>query len=352
MTGADGAPPRVALRIAQVAPVARAVRTGTGESVEELVALLTNELVSRGHEVTLYATADSQTSARLRSVHERGYDEHCDLWDWYRVASFHAALAFRSADDHDVIHAHDFHFSLPFAGLTSVPLIETPHVELAPEVVAAYRAQPAVHVAAISDWQRGPLRERSNVSVIPHGIDFGAFPYGDRAGDYLLFLGRMLPDKGPAEAIRIARAAGMRLVLAGPAQDGYDVAADPQVDAEDVRWVGRVDVAERNRLLRNAAALLFPARYPEPFGLVLVEAMACGTPVLATALGAVPEIVQQGVTGFTAPSWEQLVALVPAVLELDRATVRRAAEQRFGIARMVDAYEQLYQSVASPGARG
>lgn len=335
-----------ALRIAQVAPVASPVLPGRGESVEQVIGLLTEGLLARGHDVTLYATADSQTSARLRSVHARGYDEEDELWDWYRAESFHAALAFERAADHDVIHAHDFHFALPFAGLTAVPLVDTPHTEIAPEVMAAYERRPDVHVVAVSEYQRSLLGDRPNVTVIPHGIPFSAFPLGERPESYLLFVGRMLADKGPGDAIRIAQTAGMQLILAGPAQDGYDVRAEAGVDGERIRWLGPVGVEERNRLLAGAVALLFPLVYPEPFGLVLVEAMACGTPVLASELGAAPEIVEQGVTGYTAPTWQALAELVGAAAALDRRTVRRAAAERFDVERMIDAHEALYRRVA------
>jgi glycosyltransferase involved in cell wall biosynthesis len=338
--------PSRALRIAQVAPVAAPVREGDGDSVEQLVAVLTEGLVRRGHDVTLYATGNSQTSARLRSVHPRGYDEDDAVWEWYRVESLHAALAFEHAAEHDVIHAHDFHYALPFAGLTSTPLVDTPHVEIAPEVLTGYRRHPGVHVVAVSEYQRRSLGDVPRVTVIPHGIPFDAFPFGDGGGDHLLFLGRMLPDKGPAEAIRIARAAGMPLILAGPAEEDYDVREEGLVDGDRIRWVGRVGPQERNRLLASATALVFPLTYPEPFGLVLIEAMACGTPVLATALGAVPEIVEEGVTGFTAPSWKRLAKLVPAAAALDRATVRRAAAARFDAERMIDAHEALYRRIA------
>jgi glycosyltransferase involved in cell wall biosynthesis len=336
---------RSALRIAQIAPVASAVRPGDGESVEQLVALLTEGLAARGHDVTLYATGDSQTSARLRAVHARGYDEEHELWDWYRAESMNAALAFEHAAEHDLIHAHDFHFALPFAGLTPTPLVDTPHTEIAPEIMAAYRRRPDIHVVAVSGHQRRAFGERPNVSLIPHGIAFDSFPFGAGEGGHLLFLGRMLADKGPARAIKIAQAADMPLILAGPAQDGYDVHEEAKVDGERIRWVGRVGVEERNRLLAGATALLFPLAYPEPFGLVLLEAMACGTPVLATDLGAAPEIVEQGVTGFTTPDWEELAALVPAAAALDRAAVRRAAAARFDAEHMVDAHEALYRRI-------
>lgn len=340
MSAPDGA-----LRIAQVAPVASPVRPGQRDSVEQLVAHVTEGMVARGHDVTLYATANSRTTGRLRAIYETGYDEQDGVWHWYRAESFNAAQAFEHASDHDVIHAHNFNFSLPFAPFTRTPVVDTPHTEISPEVIAAYRRHPEVRVVAVSDYQRRLLGELSNVTVIPHGIPFETFPFGDGGGGYLLFLGRMLADKGPAQAIRIARATDMPLILAGPAEDGYDVRAEPGLDGDRIRWVGPVTTGVRNSLLAGAVALLFPLIYPEPFGLVLLEAMACGTPVLGTELGAVPEIVEHGVTGFTAPSWEGLPDLVAPVSALDRAAVRQTAGERFDVRRMIDRHEALYRQL-------
>jgi glycosyltransferase involved in cell wall biosynthesis len=336
------------LRIAQIAPVAAPVRPGEGDSIEQLVSLLTEELVRRGHEVTLYATGDSSTSARLRALHPRGYDEDDEIWDWRFAETCHAGNAFEHAHEHDLVHAHNYGCAIPFAPLVGLPVLDTPHVELAPEVRAAYMRTPDVHVVAISAFQAAAVAGRPNVSVIPHGIDVQAFPFAARGGDYVLFLGRMLADKGPAQAIRIAREAGMPLVLAGPVEDDHDLLAHPDIDGDGIRYVGRVGPQERNRLLAGAAALLFPVIYPEPFGLVLIEAMACGTPVVAAGLGAVPEIVTEGLTGLTAASWEGLAELIPRARALDRAAVRAEAEQRFDFRRMVDDHEVLYRRLTAP----
>jgi glycosyltransferase involved in cell wall biosynthesis len=323
------------------------VRPGEGDSIEQLVSALAEGLAARGHEVTLYATEDSVTSADLRSLYARGYDEDDELWDWQLRESLHAAHALERAGDHDVVHAHDYHFAVPFSGLVSTALVTTHHTELSPELVEAYARRPELQVVAVSAYQRECLGDRVNAAVIHHGIDAGAFPFDAGAGEYLLFLGRMIADKGPGEAIRIARAAERPLVLAGPAEEGYDVTLEPGFDADGVQYAGRVDAGERNRLLAGAAALLFPVAYPEPFGLVLLEAMACGTPVLATALGAVPEIVDEAVTGYTAPSWQDLAALVPAAAALDRPTIRRVAERRWDVGRMVDEHEALYRRLVA-----
>jgi glycosyltransferase involved in cell wall biosynthesis len=334
------------LRIAQVAPAATPVTPGQGDSVEQLVSLLTEGLLARGHEVTLYATGDSRTQARLRAVHEHGYDVEHQAWDWYRAEAFHAAQPFEHAGEHDLIHAHDFHFTLPFSRLSATPLIETAHTEIPPEVLSELGAREDVHLVLVSDYQRGAVGPRPNVSVIPHGIDFDSFPLGTRPEGYLLFLGRMIADKGPADAVRIAQAAGMPLVLAGPAEDGYCVDREIPIDGERVRWVGRVDARERNRLLAGATALLFPLVYPEPFGLVMVEAMACGAPVLATRMGAAAELIEPGVTGYTAPDWESLATLVGDAAQLDRARIRETARQRYDKELMIDRHEALYREIA------
>jgi glycosyltransferase involved in cell wall biosynthesis len=332
------------LRIALVAPVAAPLRPGGGDSVEQLVGTLAEALVARGQEVTVYATGNSDTAAHLRSVHAGGYDEEDKMWDWFRHESFHAAAAFEQAREFDVIHSHDFHFTLPFSRLTATPLIETAHVELAPEILLELKRRPEVHLVTVSGYAAREVERRPNHSVIPHGIDFDSFELGAGDGGYLLFLGRLIADKGPADAVRIAAAAGLPLVLAGPAQEDYDLAAE--VDLQGVECVGWVDAAERQRLLAGARALLFPNRYGEPFGLVLLEAMACGTPVLGTAVGATPEIVDEGITGYTAPGWEGLAGRTEEVARLDRRRVREHARSRFSVQRMVDAHLALYRSVA------
>jgi len=338
------------LRIAQIAPVASAVRPGAGDSIEQLVGLLCDGLVRRGHEVTLYATGDSVTSARLRSLRTRGYDDDEELWDWQFSEAVHAAAAFAHAEEHDVIHAHNLHFALPFAPLVQAPVVETQHVDSSPEVREAQRRCATVHLAAASEHQRALLGTGLDVTVVPHGVDIATFPFSAVPGEYLLFLGRMLADKGPGDAIRIAHAADMPLVLAGPLVDGEEAALEAVLDGERVRHLGPVDHGTRDTLLAGAAALLFPVTYPEPFGLVMVEAMACGTPVLATALGAVPEIVEDGLTGFTAASWETLADQVPEALALDRRAIRARAEERFDAGRMVENYEALYYRVTSGAA--
>ena len=338
-----------ALRIAQIAPVGIATRRGAGESIQELVALLCDELVARGHHVTLFATGDSNTSARLRYRFERGYVQHEQLWDWQFAEYTHVGHAYAQATEFDVVHCHSYHFGLPFARFVSTPNVHTPHVEMEPAVIDAYKRSPQVQLVAVSDFQRRAYAGCPNVELIPHGIDAAACPFEETGGDYLLFVGRMIDDKGPAEAIDIAREAGMPLVLAGPAEDGYDEKIAPLIDGPAVRYLGRVDPPERDRLLAGAAALLYPLLHAEPFGLVPVEAMACGTPVLGVRIGALPELVEPGLTGYLAPSWDRLAELVPRALELDRRVIRQRALERFDCTRMIDAHEALYRRLSEGG---
>ena len=330
------------LRIAVLAPVAMAIRPGEGDSIEQLVSLLVEELVRRGHSVTLFATGASETSAELRSVYAHGYDESGDIWDWRLAETMHAARAFEQAEEFDLIHSHAYHFALPFTRLVRTPVVTTYHVEMDEDVLGAFAQYPEARLVAVSDCQRASLSGLEGVSVIPHGIDTDAFPFSPDPGDYLLFLGRMIPDKGPVDAIRIAEQAGLPIVLAGPASEYFTEAVEPLVDGDRVRYAGRVGPEDRDRLLAGAAALVFPSSYPEPFGLVMVEAMACGTPVVATALGAAPEIVESGVSGHVGATPEDLAELVGPTMALDRRRVRQRAVERFDYARMVDDYEALY----------
>jgi glycosyltransferase involved in cell wall biosynthesis len=330
------------MRIAQIAPVGTAVRRGVGESVEQLMTLLCDELVRRGHEVTLFATGDSETSAELRHHFERGYEHEEELWDWQYTEYMHVGHAYSQAAEFDVMHCHSYHFGLPFVEFVTVPNVHTHHVQMDPIVIDSYRRLGRVQLVAVSEFQARAYHG-CDVELIPHGIDTDAFPFGEGRGEYLLFLGRMIEDKGPIQAVEIARRVGMRLVLAGPAEDGFDDAVAPLIDGDQIRYVGRVDPPERDRLLAGAGALLYPLMYPEPFGLVPVEAMACGTPVVAVGIGAVPELVEPGRTGYLASSWDGLAELVPEALKLDRSSIRARAQARFDYKRMVDAHEALYE---------
>jgi glycosyltransferase involved in cell wall biosynthesis len=275
-------------------------------------------------------------------VYAHGYDESGDIWDWRLAETMHAARAFEQAEDFDLIHSHAYHFALPFTRFVQTPVVTTYHVEMDEDVLAAFAQYPEARVVAVSDCQRASLTGLERVSVIPHGIDTDAFPFSADPGDYLLFLGRMIPDKGPVDAVRIAEQADLPIVLAGPSSEYFAEAVQPLVNNRWVRYVGRVGPEERNRLLAGAAALVFPNSYTEPFGLVMVEAMACGTPVVATALGAAPEIVEPGVSGLVGATPEDLAELVGPAMALDRRRVRQRAVERFGYARMVDDYEALY----------
>ena len=339
------------LRIAELAPVAMPVRPGEGDSIEQLVSLLTEELVRRGHDVTLFAVGDSVTTAELRSCYAQGYRQRDEIWDWRVPETLNAAWAFEHASDFDVMHSHSYHFALPFTRFVSTPVVHTYHVQLGPEVLEGFKRYPEARLVAISEFQRGELEGLDDVPVIHNGIDADAFPFSASRGEYLAFLGRMIPSKGAAEAVRVARELEIPLIMAGSSTDWFERDVRPTIDGRLVRYEGTVDAAGRNELLAGAAALLYPIAYPEPFGLVMVEAMACGTPVAAFGVGAVPEIVEQGVGGCWVSPGDRLAEAVQGAVQLDRGRVRQSAVERFDYRRMVDAYERLYRRLAQPEAR-
>jgi len=337
-----------------VAPIASAVTPTSTASIEQLVWQLTEELVRRGHDVTLYATGDSFTSAHLQATYARGYGDDPLLWNWQFHETMHVASAFEEADDFDVIHSHAYHHALPFTRLTGTPVVHSYHVIPDDDVARLYARYPDACVVAISRYQEGFFRASPSTTVIHHGINTAGFPFRAESDGYLLFLGRMLPGKGVVEAVHLARQVGMRLLIAGPENDHDDYFRSevaPLVDGRDVVYLGPVTVSERNPLLAGAAALLYPILAPEPFGLVLIEAMACGTPVAAFGRGAVPEIVENGVTGYFADDLPSLAALLPAVVGLDRAGVRDAVARRFDHRHMVERYVAVYERLSQTRRR-
>ena len=344
------------LRIGQVPPLWTPIPPKTYGGIELMVNLLTEELVRQGHEVTLFGTGDSRTSAKLEPVCERNIldfmatTEAC-VYEAYANAAVARVLA--EAANYDVLHFHIGMHWLPFATLTKTPSLFTIHTFPSYDDRWLARHFPAVALAGISRYQAAQLADGTNrdIPVVHNGCDFAAFHPRFEAGRYLAFLGRMSHDKNPLDAIRIARAAGMPIILAGQAQEAkeesyFEKEIRPLIDGERVRYIGPVNHEQKNELLRNAAALIFPVQWPEPFGLVMIEAMACGTPVLARSLGSVPEVVDSGVTGYHAEEIELMHSLLAATLALDRRRVREHAEGRFSFARMVEGYVDLYRSLA------
>jgi glycosyltransferase involved in cell wall biosynthesis len=344
------------LRIAILPPLWTPVPPKTYGGVELVVHLLIEELVRQGHDVTLFGTGDSRTSARLEPVCERNIidimaDDCALVYEAYANAAIARVLA--RAAGFDILHFHIGMHWAPFATLSQTPSLFTIHTFASCDDRWLARQLPQVTLTGISRYQAAQLAEGTDrkIPVVYNGCDFGAFRPSYEQGRYLAFLGRMSHDKNPLDAIRIARAAGMPIILAGQAQQKKEEAyfekeIRPLIDGENVRYIGPVNHARKNELLRNAAALVFPVQWPEPFGLVMIEAMACGTPVLARALGSVPEVVDQGVTGFHAGEIDQMQGLLMATLALDRRGVRAQAEARFSYQRMVEGYLELYRGLA------
>lgn len=344
------------LRIGLVPPLWTPIPPKTYGGIELMVHLLTEELVRQGHDVTLFGTADSRTSAKLEAVCERNmldFMAETEACVYEAFANGAVARVLARAADYDVLHFHIGMHWLPFATLSRTPSLFTIHTFASYDDRWLTRSFPSVALSGISRFQAAQLSEGTGrrIPVVYNGCDFGAFEPRLEAGRYLAFLGRMGPDKNPLDAIRIARGAGMPIILAGQAQEAkeesyFEREIRPLIDGESVRYIGPVNHEQKNELLRNAAALVFPVQWPEPFGLVMIEAMACGTPVLARSLGSVPEVVDTGVTGYHAKEIEQMDGLLPATLALDRRRVREHAEGRFSFVRMVEGYVGLYRSLA------
>ncbi|MCY7363843.1 MAG: glycosyltransferase family 4 protein [Frankiaceae bacterium] len=313
---------------------------------ELVVSRLTEGLVARGVDVTLFATGDSVTAATLSSVAPRPYEED-PSYDVKVVECLHIAAAFERAADFDVLHNHFDFLPLSYSRLVGTPLVTTVHGLSSPGILPAYREyDDTVAYVAISQADRHP--DLTYAATVHHGIPVQDVPLGTGSSDgTLVFLGRIHPDKGTAEAVEVARRSGRPLVIAGIVQDEayFQEQVLPHVDGERVRYVGPVGPQERDRLLGDADALLHLVRFAEPFGLSMVEAMACGTPVVAVPLGSVPEVVADGVTGWLVDDVEAAVGAVGRLDELDRAACRRRVVERFSVERMVEGYLRVYEEL-------
>jgi glycosyltransferase involved in cell wall biosynthesis len=335
------------LRIAHVAPVATRVPPEKSGSVQTMTSLLTEGLVARGHDVTLFAPGSSVTRAKLHATFPNGYGEDPTMWPWEMYELLNLAAAVERASEFDIIHyeAEYYPLSLAFTRLSKAPVSQTLHHAPDTEEIGLWRRYPEAPFIAISREQARCLDGLYVAGIVHHGIDTDNFIFNPSPDDYLLFLGRFTPGKGPVQAIEVAKRLGMRLLLAAAEEQYYRDAVKPLVDDKHIVYVGEVDFDTKVKLFGGARALLYPVQAGEPFGLVLTEAMACGTPVAALDRGAVGEVVEDGVTGGVFTDLDAMVHGLDRVLSLDRQRVRQEAVARFGVMPMVDGYVESFRTI-------
>jgi glycosyltransferase involved in cell wall biosynthesis len=338
------------MRIAHVAPVATTIPPPKSGSVETMTSLLTEGLVARGHDVTLFATGDSNTRARLAAIYPHGYWHDENMWPWELYEMLNLAAAVERAREFDIIHyeAAYYPMSLAFTRLSPTPIVQTLHHSPSAAEVALWAQYPEAPFVAISNEQAMLLSGANVVATVLHGIDTDNFAFRETPDDYLLFLGRFTEGKGVLQAIDVARRVGMKLILAAAEDDYYREKVKPHVDGTQIIYYGEADFSAKVKLFGGARALLYPVQAREPFGLVLAEAMACGTPVVALDLGAVREVVDEGVTGMVFRDLDAMAANLTSVFTFDRRRIREQAVARFGVRRMVNEYEAVYERIVSP----
>jgi glycosyltransferase involved in cell wall biosynthesis len=337
-----------------VAPLIEPVPPPLYGGTERVVSVLTEELVRRGHDVTLFASGDSTTSAKLLPCCERGLRLDPTAKDYVAYTLFGCGEAYVRAGEFDLIHNHNDYIAFPFARMAATPTVTTVHGRLdLPEVYRIYEAYSEQRLVSISNDQQSWLKNGRWVGTVYNGIDIDNYHFREKGGDYLVFLGRIAPEKRVDRAIEIARDVGMKLIIAAKIdkvdQDYYENAIRPLIERNSsvIEFIGEVDERAKDQLLGGAFAYLFPVDWPEPFGLTMAEAMATGTPVIATKAGSVPEVVVDGVTGFVCRSFSAMVNAVSRVEEIDRRVCRAHVEKHFSPRAMADGYEQVYASIAT-----
>jgi glycosyltransferase involved in cell wall biosynthesis len=338
------------MRIAQIAPLAESVPPKLYGGTERVVAWLIDELVELGHDVTLFASGNSRTRAKLVPVWPYAFRLSRQRTDPVAVQAVLLETMAARATEFDVIHCHIDWLHLPLLTRSGVPFLSTFHGRLdiagLPDVVRHFPEAPFV---SISNNQRLPLPGAHWLGTVYHGLPADSLHARFESGSYLAFLGRLTKEKGPEDAMRIARDAGMPLRIAAKVPKGersyFKEQLEPKIDGREVQLTGEVNDQTKEEFLANAAALLFPIDWPEPFGLVMIEAMACGTPVIAYRHGSVPEVIDEGVTGFVVDSEEEAVRAVRRLGEIDRRQVRASFERRFTARRMASEYVALYEDL-------
>jgi glycosyltransferase involved in cell wall biosynthesis len=339
------------MKIAQIAPLWEQVPPTTYGGTELVVSLLTEELVRRGHEVTLFASGDSTTAANLESVHPKALRLDPTIQEVGIYEMLQLSQVYERANEFDIIHSHMGCAGLPYANLVKTPTVYTLHGIFTPDNEKMFvhaRRQPFV---SISNAQREPRLNLNCVATVYNGVDTSAYQFYPKPSDppYLVFLGRMSPEKGTHLAIAIAKATGWNLKIAGKIDavdvDYYEQEVKPHIDGQQIEFLGEANHAQKNILFGNATATLFPITWREPFGLVMTESMAAGTPVIAMSLGSTPEVIAHGKTGFLCHTLEDCIQAVSQIGTLDRRACRQHVEANFSVQKMVNGYEAVYQQI-------
>jgi glycosyltransferase involved in cell wall biosynthesis len=345
------------MRIAQISPLFEAVPPKLYGGTERVVYSLTEELVAMGHEVTLFASGDSITSAKLAPMRERALRLDPSVKDW--VALYHrmTELIYRRKDEFDVLHFHIDYFPLSLFSRQSVPFLTTLHGRLdLPEFVEVYETFRDAPFVSISDSQRSPIPRLNWVRTVLHGMPSDLLTPQPVKQEYAAFLGRISPEKGVDKAIRITGRAGMKLKIAAKVDNAdkeyYETVVKPLIQSNPhVEFIGEINDQQKPAFLSGAHALVFPIDWPEPFGLVMIEAMACGTPVIAFRAGSVPEVIDEGVSGYIVKNEDEAAAALNKAHHLDRAAVRATFDRRWTARRMAEDYVGVYQELAHPMPR-
>ncbi len=335
------------MRIAQVSPLYESVPPKLYGGTERVVSYLTEELVKLGHDVTLYASGDSETSARLVPIYPKGLRLSENIIDPLAHHILMLGRVMQDARKYDIIHFHIDYIHFPLTRCLNVPTITTLHGRLdIPDIAPLYKEFNDIPVVSISNDQRTPLSFANWVGTVYHGLPVDLYKPRYEEGDYLAFLGRISPEKRPDLAIEIAIKAGIPLKIAAKVDKAdyqyYVERIKPMLKHPLVEFIGEINEKEKNEFLGNAMALLFPIDWPEPFGLVMIEAMACATPVIARRRGSVSEVMEDGVTGFVFEDVEEAVAAIRAIEKIDRRAVRKVFEKRFTSRRMAFDYLKIY----------
>jgi glycosyltransferase involved in cell wall biosynthesis len=338
------------LRIAQVAPLVESVPPESYGGTERIVSYLTEELVGLGHDVTLFASGGSKTKAKLVPVSERSLRSDPTVNDPLSKAIVEIEEVLKRSEDFDIVHFHDGYVHFPLARHLRIPAVTTTHGRMdLPDLVPIFREFSDLPLVSISDQQRKPLPFAKWIATVQHGLPADLYSFRAEPEDYIAFVGRICPEKGPDRAIEIAKRAGVPLKIAAKVdkvdEEYFESEIKPLLENPLIEFVGEVNEPEKNILLGGARALIFPIDWPEPFGLVMIESLACGTPVIAFNYGSVPEVLENGKTAFIVKNVDEAKQALRGIQQISRSVCRQEFERRYTATKMADNYIQVYARI-------